>query len=96
MPFNSLPSLPVVHSSLRKSLVTLLGPAPNLNAILILARTGSMPDIEEHKFRLIGYRDNLMALLNLLEENLLEDSFNSPGTKPITSARQAIAVPNAA
>jgi hypothetical protein len=91
MPSNGLPPLPFIPSSLRKSLVTLLGPAPNVNAILILARTGSMPDIEEYRLRLIGYRDNLMALINLLE-----DSLDSPPTKSVTSTRQAISVLTAA
>jgi hypothetical protein len=69
----------------------LLGPAPNVNAILIVARSGPAPDIEKHRLRLIGYRDKVVALINILEGGL-----NTPGTKPITSTRHAILVPTAA
>jgi hypothetical protein len=92
MPSSGWPSLPVIPSSLRASLVTLLGPAPNVNSILTLARVGSTPDIEKHRLRLIGYRDKVVALINILEGSGLK----SPGTNPITSTRRAVLVPTAA
>jgi hypothetical protein len=91
MSTNGLPSLPFVSKSLRESLVTLLGPAPNVNAILSVARISPPPDIEKYKLRLIGYRDKVVALINILE-----DGVNTAGTNPIASTRQAILVPTAA
>jgi hypothetical protein len=89
--YSALPSRPFNPSSLRQSLVTLLGPVPDLNAILKSARIGPTPDIQRHRHELMGYRDKVVALLNLLEGSLA-----TPGTKPITSARQAILAPTAA
>jgi len=91
MPSSGLPSLPVMPSSLRESLVTLLGPAPNANAVLVLARLGARPEIEAHRLRLIAYRDKVAALINIIESGL-----NTPETKPIASTRQAILAPTAA
>jgi len=69
----------------------LLGPTPNVNAILILARTGPTSGIEKHRLRLIGYRDKVVALISVLEGDL-----DTPGTNPTASTRHAVLVPTAA
>jgi hypothetical protein len=69
----------------------LLGPAPNVNAILILARTGAIPDIEKHRLQLIGYRDKVAALISVLE-----GAPDTPGNSCTPSTRHAVLVPSAA
>ena len=91
MPSSGLPSVPFIPSSLRASLVTLLGPAPNVNSILALARVSPTPDIEKYRLRLIDYKDKVVALINILEGGVV-----TPGISPITSTRQAILKPAAA
>jgi hypothetical protein len=83
----SVPSRP----AMRQSILTLLGPTPNLQAILIGARFSRTPDIERHRLQLLGYREKLVALLNLIEGSLTTSE-----DKAITSERTSSVLPPAA
>ena len=88
----SVPARPPSLSLARRHpLLTLLGPIPNLKAILIAARIGPTPDIERHRRQLLGYREKVMALLNLLEGSptISED-------ETLTSEQKSSFVPTAA
>jgi hypothetical protein len=69
----------------------LLGPVPNLSAILISAKFGHTPEIDTNKLRLIGYRDKVVALISILEGDL-----TTTEGKATATPRKAILVPKAA
>jgi hypothetical protein len=76
---------------MQQSLLTLLGPTPNLKAILRDARVSLTPDIDRHILELLGYREKVVALLNVLEGSLTTSE-----DEVITSERNSRLLPPAA
>ena len=68
-----------IAADIRDSIVTLLGPSPNVKAGRRPTRSDFQYDIEVQKSRLIAYRAKVVALINIFEAGI-----ETPGNRPIT------------
>ena len=70
-----------IAADIRDSIVTLLGPSPNVKPGRRPARSDLKYDIEVQKSRLIAYRAKVVALINIFEAGI-ETPGNEPATEP--------------
>src|ERR1035438_7637736 len=98
LPTTSLPCLqePFIPTALRDSILTLLGPSPDVRVAPRLARSGSVHDVQIQRLALIAYRAKIAAVMAILEvgvraaENKLiakEPERSTPAYKPACLCR---------